>query len=534
MTNFDKDKGELVVIRNQEYYIRITMYNNLDKPVRIPFKTVDGLQIEESLVNWWTKGWIVIQNDFEVLERGAKPTYYQDKNDPKNSHQLYLFKFRHDARNKINIRIQTKSDDPKVIEKLWTMDYDFVIYDVQDIETNSSIRKYKKFHFIDERYQIFSERNIPWSTSTHRGSEQLPNDLLNAPIWKRPDEYRKSNPSEAIKSIIETSSSNTFVPNKKGEIHVGYNSSGSIDNPNILLSKFSSQFWNSGDPSPESKVFYTSPANSRVIADLDFMLNHLVGLAGDPVFLRLNRYSKEWELVSIVDYFVNAKQIEVLKLDDGLEPRTNVYVPRAEVKEDDRVINFISARASMLKNYKFAQMAPVDDSQLISSPQHTFDFSTGTFKMSAKNNTILSAYDKIKEIGSLGGLYNFVSNVGTGSQVWMNINKTKSEGISVKNTFVTQGSPKLNMVKMVKDFIFLNQNLYFENEGLTIRTPGNFIFVDRLDSSDKNLFDDKFLGQWFITKVIHYFDKNLYSTKVYSTKFDGINKHWEVVDNNTY
>lgn len=524
MTIFDKDKGELVTIRNQEYYIRVTMYNSMDKPIYIPFKVVDGLQIEESLINWWTKGWILIQNDFEILERGSKN--FGNKDDVlKRSH---LFKFRHDARNKINIRIQTKSDDPKVVEKDWTMDYDFIIYDVEDIETNSSIRKYRKFHFIDERYQMFSERNIPWSTSTHRAV------FKNGPSWALPDIERKMNPSDAIKSIIETASTNTFVPNKKGDIHVGYDSGGSIDNPNILLSKFSNEFWNSGDPFPESTVFYTSPANSRVISDLDFMLNHMVGKYTDPVFLRLNRFSKEWELVSLVDYFKNAKQIEILKLDDGLEPKTSVYIPRADVRENDRVINFMSARASILKNYKFAQMAPVDDSYLISSPQHTFDFSTGTYKMNAKENKITNVYEKVKELGSLGGLYSFASTIGTGTQVWMNINKTKSEGISVKNTFVTQGSPKLNLIRMIKDFIFLNQGLYFENEGLTIRTPGNFIFVDRMDSSDKNLFDDKFLGQWLITKVIHYFDKTIYSTKVHSTKFDGINKHWEVVDNKTY
>ena len=51
------------------------MYNMINKtPFVIPFKGVDGLVIEETLANWWAKGWIILKNDFEIIERGAKET----------------------------------------------------------------------------------------------------------------------------------------------------------------------------------------------------------------------------------------------------------------------------------------------------------------------------------------------------------------------------------------------------------------------------------------------------------------------------
>jgi len=534
MTKYDKINGELVTLRNQLYQIRITMYNHMDKPVFIPYKVVNGLVIEETMINWWTKGWIILKNDFEVLEKGANLDLLTTNN-PSQPLENHVYKFRHDGRNKINIRISTISDD--VDEKLWTMDYDFIIYDVEDMQSVSSFKKEKKFYFIDERYQIFSERNIPWSTSTHNTElRQVPNEILKTPIWQRPDEYRRMNPCDAIKSILNTASCNSFVSSiRQGEIKVGYDyKNGSIDKPDIPLNTINDDLWTKGNQSQDYNVFYTSPSNSTVMNDLDFMLNHAVGDKKDPVFLSLNRYDKKWQLMSLKDYFINAKQLERLLLDDGVPPVTTAYVARAPIQGDGKkIINFTSPRASLLRNYKFSQMAPVDDLRFINRPVHMFDFSTGTYNIYAKDNKVESFYENLKDVCSSGGLYSFAANSGKG-QVWMNINKTKTKGISVENTHLTQGPSILNSVRMMKDILFLNQSLYFQNEGLTLRSPGNFIFVDKLDSSDKNVFTDKFLGQWFITKVTHYFDQVMYVTDVYSTKFDGLQSHWDVVDKKTY
>jgi len=77
----------------------------------------------------------------------------------------------------------------------------------------------------------------------------------------------------------------------------------------------------------------------------------------------------------------------------------------------------------------------------------------------------------------------------------------------------------------------LNQAVQFVANGLTIRQPGKYIFIDRITSTgEKNPFDDRFLGQWLINKVTHYFTKREYSTDIIATKIDMHNKWFEEMD----
>jgi hypothetical protein len=64
--------------------------------------------------------------------------------------------------------------------------------------------------------------------------------------------------------------------------------------------------------------------------------------------------------------------------------------------------------------------------------------------------------------------------------------------------------------------------------GLTIRTPGQFIFIDSASSGPNNPFDDRFLGQWLILKVVHLFTKDSYITEVLATKVDTFSKIWNI------
>ena len=92
-------------IRDQLFHIEIWMYNQLEKfePFPITFFFVEGLCIEESLMNWITKGWLVLSNDYEIIERGS----LSFKNDKTYVEQIKApFMFRSDGRNKISIKIK--------------------------------------------------------------------------------------------------------------------------------------------------------------------------------------------------------------------------------------------------------------------------------------------------------------------------------------------------------------------------------------------------------------------------------------------
>jgi hypothetical protein len=86
--------------------------------------------------------------------------------------------------------------------------------------------------------------------------------------------------------------------------------------------------------------------------------------------------------------------------------------------------------------------------------------------------------------------------------------------------------------QMLLDSVFLNQSVSFQTFGLTLRSPGKFIFIDRIDSGDSNPFDDRFLGQWFLTDVSHMFTQETYITEVIAVKIDSFNKIWNKKDQN--
>jgi hypothetical protein len=175
-------------------------------------------------------------------------------------------------------------------------------------------------------------------------------------------------------------------------------------------------------------------------------------------------------------------------------------------------------------------MVSIDDNKLINMPLHHYDFSTGTFNIYAKENTVTEVANKLTEAGKTG-LFGLNQ---TGSHILMNINKTKKDGIMLQNLtstrpFVPSILPKLIMMK---DALFLNEALCFTANGLTIRSPGRFLFIDSVNSNDNNPFDDRFLGQWMITKVVHVFTKTNYITEVVANKIDTFSKIWNVEDEN--
>lgn len=523
------NNSETVLIRDQLLAFRILFYNTImGEPLLLPFKAVDELVIEENLMNWWTKGYITINNSFENIERGRKKPVDDKSLEWKNlKARDALFAIRQDGRNRINIKIETAPRGNNFITpENWCMNYDFVIYDIEDIETNSSIKKIKKFYFIDERYQIMAERNIPWSTSTH--NEAAKSGLSPSTLT---DIERKMLPNDAIKSILKTAACNDFTLGglQTSEIKVGFGDiSGSINNPDIPFDNIDEDNWASTDQNPNNLVFYTSPANSNVRKDIQTMLSMAKGPENDPVFLRFGRYDKKWSLVSLTDIFSKAKQVERMFLQDGLEPKTLTYKPRAQlIADNNNILNYHSGRASTIRNYKFSSMAPIDDMRLKNRPIHKMDFATGVYSIYFEENKAEKIFENINNLGAKG-LYTF--GTGEGNQVWLNINKTKLDGLCLENSFISQGPDDMAMVQMLKDSVFLNQALYFQTEGMTLRQPGTFIFMDRTDSSDVNLFDDKFLGQWLVNKVVHYFTNSKYITDVYANKIDGLHKHWDVLD----
>jgi hypothetical protein len=534
---FIADSRFVTQLRDQKFFIETYIYNQVDgfKPFPIPVYFIEELEIEESLDNWVSKGFLTLNTEYEMFERGALSKVYGDKQTPQIQAPLV---FRTDGRNKIGIRIIPieEKNSQKITQKDWEMSFDLAIYDIEDLETENSSKKLRKFYFWDERFQIFCERNISWST----GLSAVGND----------DASRTLPASMALQSIISTAVSNNFdiasmnsdpnnvkVSSPMDSIAIGNILGPSqLDKPLNKVDSFNYTNWNPG--SPDSIIFYTSPANSTVIDDIQYISKNLKADDGSPLFLRLDRWNnpagKMWSLVSLKQLFTNAaaNQIERLVIQDAMDmDGSKPYIPRAPFGFTPinrlSLFNFQSPIASKIESYKFVPMVAKDDMRFTNSPTHNFNFSSSSFIINFSNNRISDFLKKMQDVAS--GLHSYNNS----KQLLLNINNTKSKAISVSNKFIprTFFPPDLSLVNMMKDFLFLGQTIYFTAMGLTFRTPGKIIFIDRESSTgEKNPFDDRFLGQWMITKIKHNFTKENYINEVYATKIDIFNKWWNELD----
>jgi hypothetical protein len=523
-SNSNEDSKFIVQIRDQLFYIEVWIYNQLlgFEPVAIPLYYIETLCIDESLYKWNSSGSITLLNDFEILERGSL-SYIDGKNDSPQINASFLF--RSDGRNKISIKIKPLNFTETLPQEQWEMSYDFIVYDIEDIETETSGKKFKKLNFVDERYQILLERNIQWSTSDNEYQKVG----INAT-----DDQRALSVSSSLKSIISTAASNSSNPSSP-TINIGSKKGPKgLDSPDYPMANFDDNDWDAG--SSDSKVLYTSTSQSNALDDIDYVFKSLKASDGSPCFLSLDRYDREggkqWHLTSLSNILKKSSenQVERLIVEDSQDPiHTLPYLNRAPFNpnESSNIKNFQSAIASRILSYELIPMATSDDFAMTNEPIHNFNFKDGQYNIFFEGNTVKDLLTNMKETAK--GLYAFDNS----NQLLLNINKTKSKGLMVNNSFVPRAYFPENMsyVHMAKKFLLLNQAIKFSTLGLTLRSPGKFVFIDKDTSTgEKNPFDDKALGQWLIINISHIFTKDTYVNEVIATKIDSYNKWFDELD----
>ena len=83
-------------LNNQDYEIVITLYNTQGLAFPINPAGIASLIIEESTLNWFKRGYIVLENNENVIER--RPNEFFDKN--------ANYKFRNDGRDLLTVSIK--------------------------------------------------------------------------------------------------------------------------------------------------------------------------------------------------------------------------------------------------------------------------------------------------------------------------------------------------------------------------------------------------------------------------------------------
>jgi hypothetical protein len=500
-------------IGQQHYVVEIWMYNFIDKPFEVDFFIVDQLVIEELLDDWNVRGFLTLANPLEMLERGTPQT--------KDTEALPApFLFRTDGRNKISVRMFPYVKGSSETE-LYTQDsqespgkdptqeicYDFSIYDIQDVSSEVPGFNKRTFYFKDEKHQILSERNLEWSTSTGSADTAA-------------DKDRTMNGNAAIKALLQAASK--IEGGDDDVIKVGYGKDGTIDKPTIPLNQIDENNWDRGPEDDDARLFYTSPAKAKVIHDINYILKHTKATDGSPVILQYGRTPREssnpgWKLTPLSTIFKTPSQdtVEDLTIVDNVDASGSTPpVPRIPQEK------FASGISSIITSYHYAPPVAADDNFFVNKPVFNYNFASGTYTANYKDNTVQATIKALEKIAQ--PLYNMKGGQG---QIAQCFNNTKVKGMSTEIIYVPQifHLKDCSSLKMLKDIIFLSGMIYIQLPGLTQRTPGKFITINRPVYSE-NRFDDKFLGEWLITKVTHTITKTAYINDIAAVKFDAKTK----------
>lgn len=501
-------------IGQQHYVVEIWMYNFINDPFEVDFFIVDQLVIEELLEDWNVRGFLTLSNPLEMLERGiaaskdvpAVPAPFLFRTDGRNKISVRMFPYVKNSSNSTSSQGETDAPGSEPLEEIC---YNFSIYDIQDVSSEVPGFNKRTFYFKDEKHQILSERNIEWSTSTGTAESAT-------------DKDRTMNGNAAIKAILQAASK--IEGGDKDVLKVGYGKDGSIDKPTIPLNQIDETKWDKGPEDDDARLLYTSQAQAKVIQDINYILKHTKAADGSPVILQYGRSPREssnqgWKLIPLSTILKTPSQdtVENLIIVDNVDVSGN---PPAGVRVPEESLKFRSGISSIITSYHYAPPVATDDNFFVNKPVFNYNFASGAYTAGYKDNTVKATIKALEKIAQ--PLYNMK---GGGGQIAQCFNNTKLKGMSTEIIYVPQifYLKDCSALKTLKDIIFLSGMVYIQLPGLTCRVPGKFLTIDRTTYSE-NKFDDKFLGEWLITKVTHTITKSAYINDIAAVKFDAKTK----------
>ena len=480
-------------LNNQDYQVVLTLYNFQGSVFPLNTASLVSLVIEESSLQWYKKGTLILKNSENVLERRPNELFSRDFN----------YKFRNDGRDLLIVSIKPVSNKGKLNgdefpSELYDMFYIFSIYDTEDIPGASLKEKNLKLFFWEIDYQLFLETNLDWSTNKvlYKQSPQLNGQSSNLP-----DEQRKVFTGLALKSLIEETLNNKSLVQNFG-------------------------FWDAG----ASKIFYSS--GSTAIYDFDYIFKRHVSsklngaIEGDLPFLYRDRFSKAWNLIPLTVLFSQAmdlnKNAGPLQREQFILPDTSptsVKIPNLKHTPQDLTgtANLNLGILSNIYNYQFVNMAAIDNTLLLrTTPCYHYNYTQSMFGVDFEDNDI----ENIKTYYQKNYVNKFELNTKPKALFTLNKSKIESEAINAVYSYedkkVNRYADSRNLV--LHSSLFLNECISFSVLGSTYRQANVFIGLDRESGSVQTDFDERLLGQWFTIKVIHVLTQTSYTNNIVAIK----------------
>jgi len=546
-------------INNNDYLFRVTLVSVAGGKSRahdIKPSAIKEFFISDTLNNFYQQGYIILNNQHDVIERDTpdinpynKPTYYNNTgnsvraDDPNNPDGITDnsdagFLFRGESRDILRIDIMPRLDSTKVDglgdedgQKYFYMNYDFAIYDTEEIVGDSPGEKHKKLYFWDLYYQLMLEKNVQFSTTT-LANANYSTTTPGATGTSLPENADNSDRAVftglAIKELLKT----TFPDNEGYPIQFSVNIPGVDDTANLDQTTIDEQNidWDIGG----TKIFFSSPANFKAIDCLDYLLTRHVSNTNtnfDQCFLQLERHNRQFTFKSLTQFFkqaYNAKDdspgdlyIETLKIggntqEDGKILPEAYFTPKSGLYFE---------RIGTIKSFSFDNMAGIHaQKRLVSTFVHSYDYENKQFQIDIQRNGIaqtMKTYQQnyINYMNSSSDQPAF-SNFAPGQLRYTNKN--------VNNVFsVTEQDSDQRLAWGRNNFlyasIFTNNLISFRLPGSTHRQAGSFVGIDRDGAIPASKFDNKLLGIYLIVESKHTFTANeyyndLHCIKVYNFK----------------
>lgn len=494
--NFDN------IINNNHYKFNVGLFTADGRYQELKIGAINSLVLEDTFTNFYHKGYIIINNRFDGVERladfknnekiGTTSTFTPDKG----------FIFKGDSRDMLLIDIMPKLDespygvtDSKDAEDVFRLIFTFSIYDSEEIPGTLPGEKFKKLSFWDIHYEFLKEKNSYFTTSNY---------INNSGVTNLSDNDRSIPTGDAVKFFLKE-----FFTEEDG-----------------WSASVSDEEFDKGSTS----VFFSAPARYKGIDCLQYLMSRHVSDKNDNYdqgFLRLERGSNVFKLQSLNKIFKKA-------LNGNTSGVGEYYLETFKLgiysdKQNDFGINAVSytplnglylGKFGTINNFSYDAMPGIYSQQeIVSTIVHSYDYESKTFNIDEERNTMsscLSVYSDnyVKPFNSLSIDNNAYINFYPGEYRFLQKN--------VKNIFSVIETPDQRLSfgrnKVLFGNIFLNNTVLFKVPGSTHREAGKFIGIDRDGAIPYSDFDSKLLGVYFVVEVKHIFEGNEYFNELRCVK----------------
>ena len=489
----------------RRYKFQVFLLNQDARAVGIRRGAIDELVIEDSIFDWYHRGIMTFSNPDDVIERST--TIHEGKNSDDMVNIIQPYRFRGDCRDFLYILLEPYLEETEVSmmgnleSPSHTIQLLFSIFAVERLPGKSKRDKKTKIHFHDYRHQIMNERNIYYSTAKNTKSEGK-HSGTHTSIKQTNNTDREKYTGEILQDIITKT-----LPGADTELF--------------------SYHWNFGS----TKLLYTSPSQYKATDDLNYVLEQHAATSSsshDPCILRNERTTERWELLPLSDYFKRAThnngpgayQTEHFLI--SFDGKAGIGIPPSPktfgMKGQTPVTNYHYPDLSVIDDFSFSEIQGDDCQKYLNSIiMHKYNKKNKLFNIDLSEHGIDNTRTHFQD--------NYINNTfggesGHGITSWLS-DSSRETNLNIRVGSKSGENPNTiasGRNRTLLNAFLLGNAIQFNAEGESSRRAGVWISLDRTNEYIDNEYDEKVLGQYFVTKVIHRIDQHGYSNSIVGVK----------------